>query len=170
MTMRGDGSSAGRGQTTQDFAIGISIFLLTVAFVFAFVPSIFAPFDSEVSDDLSAQSDRGATAVLTNTTVEGKSVEINDTKARLFFDDSSDLQERLRLPPQADINITMYDLGEERVVNTTGPVGAGGSPATVEYTVGDRFRGQAAASTIRIVTTTDPSTCNPGCRLVVRVW
>lgn len=34
-----------RGQTTLDFAVGMSIFLLTLAFVFTFVPGMLAPFD-----------------------------------------------------------------------------------------------------------------------------
>jgi hypothetical protein len=37
--------SGGRGQTTIDFAVGMSVFLLTVAFTFAFVPGLLDPFD-----------------------------------------------------------------------------------------------------------------------------
>ncbi len=33
-----------RGQTTLDFAIAMGVFLLTVAFVFTFIPSVTAPF------------------------------------------------------------------------------------------------------------------------------
>lgn len=40
-----DGRSRGRGQTTLDFAVGMSVFLLTLAFVFTFVPGMLAPFD-----------------------------------------------------------------------------------------------------------------------------
>ncbi|WP_435195411.1 DUF7287 family protein [Natronomonas sp. EA1] len=35
----------GRAQTTLDFAIGISVFLIAVAFVFTFVPGILEPFE-----------------------------------------------------------------------------------------------------------------------------
>jgi len=34
-----------RAQTTIDFAIGISVFLIVVAFVVAFVPTVFTPFE-----------------------------------------------------------------------------------------------------------------------------
>lgn len=41
----GDGRA--RGQTTIDYVIGVTLFLLVVAFVFAFVPTTFAPFSSD---------------------------------------------------------------------------------------------------------------------------
>lgn len=40
-----------RGQTTLDFAIGISIFLAVVMFVFLFVPGIVAPFTTGAQDE-----------------------------------------------------------------------------------------------------------------------
>lgn len=53
-----------RGQTTIDFAIGISVFLVTVAFAFAFLPGVIAPFSepgvadpataNRLADDLAA--------------------------------------------------------------------------------------------------------------------
>jgi len=39
-----------RGQTTLDFAIGISIFLLVILFVFAFVPGLLQPFSASGAD------------------------------------------------------------------------------------------------------------------------
>jgi hypothetical protein len=36
-----------RGQTTVDFAVGMGVFLLAVAFVFAFVPTTFVPFSGD---------------------------------------------------------------------------------------------------------------------------
>lgn len=45
----------GRGQTTIDFAIGISIFLLVVAFVIAFIPGLLQPFtESETENTVTA--------------------------------------------------------------------------------------------------------------------
>ncbi|MGM0605509.1 MAG: DUF7287 family protein [Halobacteriota archaeon] len=43
---RAIGTTADRGQTTLDFAIAASVFLLAVAFVVAFIPSMFDPFGS----------------------------------------------------------------------------------------------------------------------------
>lgn len=45
-----DGRSA-RAQTTLDFAVGMSVFLLTVAFVLSFAPSIVAPFSESGTED-----------------------------------------------------------------------------------------------------------------------
>lgn len=46
--------TSARGQTTLDFAFGVSIFLLSVIFVFAFVPSLFAPFQTDQAKSLTA--------------------------------------------------------------------------------------------------------------------
>ncbi len=40
-----------RGQTTLDFAIGISIFLAVVLFTFGFIPTILDPFDATASEN-----------------------------------------------------------------------------------------------------------------------
>lgn len=66
-----------RGQTTLDFAVGMSVFLLVVAFVLAFVPGMLQPFESgtqqetaaadRVADDLASGAlvaDRGTPFVL----------------------------------------------------------------------------------------------------------
>ncbi|AGB36981.1 DUF7287 family protein [Natronococcus occultus] len=44
--MAGDFRATDRGQTAQDFAVGISIFLLAVALVFAALPTLAAPSDA----------------------------------------------------------------------------------------------------------------------------
>ncbi|MEF8884967.1 MAG: hypothetical protein V5A44_07595 [Haloarculaceae archaeon] len=52
---RGDGpAGALRGQTTLDFAVGMSIFLLTLAFVFTFVPGMLAPFGDTTQAETAA--------------------------------------------------------------------------------------------------------------------
>ena len=48
-----------RGQTTLDFAIGISIFLAVVLFTFAFLPSVLDPFDV-VAEENPTLADRTA--------------------------------------------------------------------------------------------------------------
>ena len=40
----------GRGQTTHDFALGISVFILASVFVLTFVPSVTAPYTEGVSE------------------------------------------------------------------------------------------------------------------------
>ena len=55
--------SGERAQTTIDFAIGIGLFLLVVAFVVAFVPTIFTPFQSTQGPQT---ADRIATSLSTD--------------------------------------------------------------------------------------------------------
>jgi hypothetical protein len=52
-----DSAPERRAQTTVDFAIGAGIFLLVVAFVFAFIPGTFTPF---VDADQPQSADRAA--------------------------------------------------------------------------------------------------------------
>lgn len=53
MNAKSDTSWAGaRGQTSIDFAIGASVFLLTVAFVVAFLPGTFEPFTDSGAEDV----------------------------------------------------------------------------------------------------------------------
>lgn len=54
-----------RAQTTLDFAIGVVIFIVTVAFVATFIPATFEPF-SEASQDHTIISDRVATQLSTS--------------------------------------------------------------------------------------------------------
>lgn len=55
-----------RGQTTIDFAIGATLFLLVMAFVFIFVPVMFEPFTTSQSEPLVADrvANRLATDIL----------------------------------------------------------------------------------------------------------
>jgi len=48
-----------RGQTTLDFAVGVSVFLVVVAFVLTFVPGMLQPFESSVQQE-TATADRVA--------------------------------------------------------------------------------------------------------------
>jgi hypothetical protein len=43
-----------RGQTTLDFAVGVSIFLVVVAFVVAFVPTMLQPFEGSAQEETAA--------------------------------------------------------------------------------------------------------------------
>ena len=87
---KGDGngrSSRERGQTTIDFAVGTTLFLLTIAFVFAFVPVMFQPFSTTQSDPLVA--DRVANRLATD--VLGDPAEpyvLDETCTEVFFNGS----------------------------------------------------------------------------------
>jgi hypothetical protein len=73
-----------RGQTTIDFAVGATLFLLTMAFVFTFVPVMFQPFATSQSNPLVA--DRVANRLATD--ILGDPAEpyvLNDTCTTAFF-------------------------------------------------------------------------------------
>lgn len=163
-----------RGQTVQDFAVGTSVFLLTVAFTFAFVPSIFTPFQSEVITGAGPQSDRVATNVTQDLSIEGRSNWLDGTETEEFFDDGTsptdadELKNRFDLPFAAKINITV------RPIDGGSPVDdPGGDPLTI----GDTYRDRPAASVTRIVVVKGVDECDPtmgadgkACQLTVRVW
>ncbi|WP_424357865.1 DUF7287 family protein [Methanocella sp. MCL-LM] len=59
----------GEGQTSLDFLIGITLFLLVFIFVFAFIPRMFTPFQSN-SDELTMAADRAAGVLVENKLVD----------------------------------------------------------------------------------------------------
>jgi len=173
-----------RGQTTQDFAVGISVFLLTVTFTFTFVPSTVTPFGSPVTDAIPAKSDRVASTVVDRYAVEDGSRTLNVTEltdSDLTDSDSEgavnatapnpisgdDLRELFGLRETAQVNITIETRSGDVVkfdYDSTNP----GKEALVG---GDNYPGnQAAASTTRIVRLPGVDGCKTGCLLVVRVW
>jgi len=53
---RGTRPSAERGQTTLDFAIGISIFLAVLIFIFLFIPGVLSPFTESTQEETVASN------------------------------------------------------------------------------------------------------------------
>lgn len=163
-----------RAQTNQDFAVGISIFLLTTAFVFAFIPTIFTPFDGDVQNSDIAQSNRVASAFVDNHSVEGKPATLDDASVETYFDAGNGgdaLRELYSLPTTSQINVTVRTQNGS-VIHT---VEANGR--TTKMARGDSYRDQPSASTSRVVTFDEGNVCNPepsndqsACRLLVRVW
>lgn len=169
-----------RAQTTQDFVIGIGIFLLAVAFVFSFLPSLLTPYAPAIDDGDVAQADRIAGEVLE--TVEGN--ETNEVNASIFeteYVDDGDLAGKLGLRVGSGGTIDRVNVSIERLNQ---------SKDRSERTVlggGDTYDGGSGASSARIVRvewdedehgdlpTLDDNeeleeVCDPACRLVVRVW
>jgi hypothetical protein len=151
-----------RAQTAQDFAVGIGLFLLAVAFVFAFVPQVVSPYDVGIGASESAQADRAATMIVGNLSVEDRPNELDHDAADDYFEPTpgndvsvDQLRDRTGLPFSSRINVTVRN------------VETGNQPWSGGATYRD---GQEAASATRIVRTDDPSTCEPACEVVVRVW
>lgn len=137
-----DGLSAAedrdRAQTTVDFMIGASVFLLTVAVVFGIIPGIIDPFNESqentlVADRLAAQVSGG---MLADT---GTPSGLNQTCVNAFFNSSlgngggcpipfnesvTDLPDRLGVDDRHRVNISIQrDVdadGELDVLSTTG--------------------------------------------------
>ncbi|WP_254523233.1 DUF7287 family protein [Natrinema caseinilyticum] len=153
-----------RGQTTQDFAIGIGIFLLAIAFVFSFLPSVITPFDSGVDGAETAQADRIADLVVHNlSTSTGTANQINETDFTARYSNPN-LSAELGLRA-SDSDDVVYDR-----VNVTVETFQGAAVDTTTLSGGDAYENESAASAARIVTLENSSKCDPACRLVVRVW
>lgn len=110
-----------RGQTTIDFLVGASVFLLTVGFVFASLSGIFAPFTgTEASDTLAA--DRGAATLVEDALARpGQPGVLNATCTRQFFNESlagacsvDDLDEGIGIDAPDQVNVTVEEDGSVR--------------------------------------------------------
>lgn len=134
-----------RGQTTVDFAIGVGLFLITVAFVMATVPGMLEPFAHDQDDPLVA--DRTASQLaeghLGNPRTPGT---LNETCTYSFFeetdvsacafDGSEPVTEQLNLGNRHSVNVTIRrtvaGIGDPELMcllaNTVVPCSIGGSP------------------------------------------
>ncbi|WP_276300706.1 DUF7287 family protein [Halorussus lipolyticus] len=115
-----------RAQTTLDFAIGMSVFLLTVAFVVSFLPGMFQPFDAGDGDEIVA-GDRVANQLSRRLLAGGvEPFVLGDSCTTSFFAlagppaessppdcrfDGTTLQERLGLADDANVNVRL--VGED---------------------------------------------------------
>ncbi|SEV96266.1 DUF7287 family protein [Halobacterium jilantaiense] len=142
-----------RAQTTIDFTVGISVFLVTVAFAFAFVPGIIAPFaDAGTADP--ATANRIADGLATDRlSVAGEEYVLDDERAADFFGDP-DAIDRLAVPEYRTVNVT--------IENATGVVDVGGERAAA----GPETPSNADVTTAWRTVTTDDRRLE----LTVRVW
>ncbi|WP_251329947.1 DUF7287 family protein [Haloplanus pelagicus] len=108
-----------RGQTTLDFAIGTSVFLVTVAFVVAFVPGIFQPFADGPQEEL-ASVDRIADTIVHDLLDGGDDTTALDRECTIYlfndtdtdpdtcpFDDADPLAEQVGLTERHHVNVTV---------------------------------------------------------------
>ncbi|SEV97190.1 DUF7287 family protein [Natrinema salifodinae] len=162
-----------RGQTTQDFAVGIGVFLLAIAFVFSFLPSLITPFDSSVGGAETAQADRIADRVVHDLETETQ----NEVSVSRFEDNyvnasDSDLIERLGIRGDIDEELT-YDRVNVRIESINGSDTVAKTDGQ-KLAAGSEYDNQSAASAARIVTLDDKSDLEPddrpAYRLVVRAW
>lgn len=114
-------STPDRGQTTMDFAAGISIFLVTVAFAFAFLPGIFTPFTgSGVGDPITANS--VADELAADRLADPADPYVLDESATVaFFTNDTALEDRLTVGQFDSVNVTLE--------NDSGPITIDGETA-----------------------------------------
>lgn len=130
-----------RGQTTLDFATGVSVFLLTIVFVFVFVPGILTPFTQTaqeetvttnrvadlVTKDLAASPSEPyildgecAAALLSNAADPGCGFSGSTLEARLDLGEFQSVNITLRGAPNWNNEaVACWDSGENTVVNVS---------------------------------------------------
>ncbi|MFC4249332.1 hypothetical protein ACFOZ7_20775 [Natribaculum luteum] len=166
----------GRGQTTQDFAVGIGIFLLAIAFVFAYLSTLLTPFSSPVGGAESAQADRIAATIVDDLSETDQPNHLNATA----FDETYGHQSSADLASELGLQSADDDVAIDRVNVTIRQLAADEDDRDLvtdddgtTLRAGDQYQNQSAASAGRVVTVyteTDDDVCDPACRLVVRVW
>jgi hypothetical protein len=151
-----------RGQTLQDYALGISVFLVAVLVLLgALFPTVLTPFTDNVGADKRSQAQRVAAEVVANASVPGKTNHLNASTVETVTALGEDgLRSRYRLPGSVRVNVTLTPLDGSGIVRSAGGVDLTAGPAPVDREI---------ASSTRIVTLTDGS-CPTACRLAVRVW
>ncbi|GAA0198410.1 hypothetical protein ACFFQF_15160 [Haladaptatus pallidirubidus] len=113
-----------RGQTSIDFLVGMSVFLLTVAFVFATLPNTFAPFTGDDSSELLG-TDRVASHLTEGTLAQqNRPGVLNGTCTEQFFGTSgachpSNLNAALGVGANERVNVTIESSGAIRDIGGT---------------------------------------------------
>ncbi|UWG47718.1 putative pilin/flagellin [Halanaeroarchaeum sp. HSR-CO] len=108
-----------RAQTTLDFLIGTTIFLLTVSMVIGMVPGILDPFALDRSS-APVETNRAATILATDElVVDGSPYALDTSTVETFFNESDDtVRSRLALGSDVSYNITLET--ENETIGTTG--------------------------------------------------
>lgn len=152
---------ADRGQTLQDYVIGISIFVLVAFLALGFFPGLLQDFQSGSVGDHEAQADRIGRQIVTNNSIAGTDNRLNATAIEVMMDQSEDdLRQRFGVNDTVNLNITVESLDGDYYVNDTRTLAS--QP---------NYYGRSAGTSARIVTLSDDGYgCSPACRLVVRAW
>lgn len=158
--------TAKRGQTTQDYLTGVSVLLLVLVAVFTFVPGVFTPFEEPVETAQRSQADALATEILATASAPGAETtldesELSEPNGESVFDDADRyeaLERRAGIPARAQTNVTLL------APDDWDQAAAASADDTYDSD------SQTAAQRVRVVTFERDDTCDPACRLVVRVW
>lgn len=170
MRGRGNEPAGGRAQTAQDFAIGIGFFIVAVAFVFAFIPSMLTFTTADPGVKAAKQADRASSSLLRDLGTGEHPNELNGTATAEYFNETRSeaaIRRDLGLPNISEINLTVRSLNGEQVLKVPNSTGT-----DVRLAGGERYpEGRPAAEVSRLITmTNDAGRCDPACQLIVRVW
>lgn len=149
-----------RGQTTHDFALGISVFVLASVVVLTFVPSVTAPYTEGVSEVEQEHARTVSRALMANLSTAESPTTLDDDRTVAFFTTDwgeTGLQARFGLRNATSVNVTLRGLEEDDGVLT--------SCDGARCAVGSAYRDQSAATTVRLVRYDDQPF-----RMEVRVW
>lgn len=138
-----------RGQTAFDFLVGMSVFLVTVGFVFAFVPGMFAPLETASANMVTV--DRAAGSLVEDLLVEDvrRPGVLNATCTEAFFDgtggascrfeeDANDLNGALGVDSTATVNVSFESGGSVATLDGDRLAAGPEPPSTADVVVGQR--------------------------------
>lgn len=157
-----------RGQTSQDYALGISLFLLTLTFVIGYFPSLMAPYDTGAGAAESATGNRVSEAVISEIESGRAPNDLNRTKAAVYFERNlsrSHYRENLSVRTDTFVNVSVRELDRSAVIYTDDPTGT-----STKLTGGTPYNNESSVTVSRIVTIPNDPQCRPECRIIVRVW
>ncbi|MFB6092500.1 MAG: hypothetical protein ABEK02_05770 [Haloquadratum sp.] len=167
MVVAPEEGGAARAQTTVDFAVGASLFLLVTAFVVAFIPTIFAPF---ASVDSPQTADRLATSLATDDLGDpGGPYVLNATCTDGFFAQlrgGPNAPTACRFDTTADTTTAVFTLEETTAVNVSVRTLDGGVADGGTWTAGPPLPETASVTAARRVVFVGGETY----RLLVRTW
>ncbi|WEL17879.1 Putative pilin/flagellin [Halorhabdus sp. SVX81] len=144
-----------RGQTLQDFVLGISIFMLGFVLVLSLIPGLLTPFESSVGANEQAAADRVTSTIVSNLSMPAQPNTLNGTNAMALFSlSTTDLKDRFGVGSSMHLNVTVEYL------DGSAPVAMVGDPVTR-----DEF-----GKSSRIVSVDVPGSTEPAYRLIVKVW
>jgi hypothetical protein len=149
-----------RGQTLQDYAVGISLFLITLSAVLAGLLGFTSPLTAGVSAEDVSQSQRVTTAIVQNLSTGSQPNQLDASRTSSTLDrPATQLRTRWGIETTTSLNVSVTAL------NGTAILQRGGR----KLTAGSTARNESTATSSRVVTF-DDGTCDPSCRLVVRTW
>ncbi|MDS0282981.1 DUF7287 family protein [Haloarcula onubensis] len=138
------GRQGDRGQTTLDFAIGVSVFLAVLLFIFLFVPGILSPFTASAQDE-TVTSNRVADQLAAGTLASPEQPYVLDRYCTVSFFQNNTADCRF---PEGPLETQVgLDTGYQRVnVSLRGNLSSGGGGEVVCWDGTGPDRGLVAPS------------------------